>query len=498
MPVIDAPEMLAYRIRAILQSRDRGGMVAGVVLKPRYFGEHSFMTSRRNLTRTLGLALSLLASTVLATAPARAADRAGIRDAEIERILRGYSEPIFSAAGLDPKAVNIFILNDESLNAFVSGGQNVFIHTGMITTLNTPNELKGVIAHETGHISGGHLARGPEAASKAEVPMIIGMLAGIAAIAAGAPDIGLGLLVGSQSFAQREFLTYSRTQEASADQAGVKFMNAIHQSPRGMYKVFDLFADQEALSGQKQDPFVRTHPLSRDRAATLLNMVEDSSYKDKLDTAKEQEDYDLMKAKLRGFIESPEVVLRRYPFSDKSEPARYARAAAYFRSADLDSALPQIDSLITEHPNNPYFWELKGQILVESSKPDQGVPAYRKAAQLASFEPLILIELGSALLATENPAHVAEAMKHLKAGLKDEPENGMGWYYLADAYSRSGDESMAALATAERYFVLHRFEQAVNFAQRAQLKLKENGREWQRANDIISISQSEMSHAPRR
>lgn len=456
------------------------------------------MPLRSSSSRRLAVVVGLLASTVISAMPSFARETAGIRDAEIERILRGYSEPIFTAAGLDAKAVDIFIINDESLNAFVAGGQNVFIHTGMITTLNTPNELKGVIAHETGHISGGHLARGPEAAAKAEIPMLIGMLAGVAAIAAGAPDLGLGLLIGSQSFAQREYMAYSRTQEASADQAGVKFMNAIGQSPRGMYKVFDLFADQEALSGAKQDPFVRTHPLSRDRAATLLNMVEASPNKDKTDTTKEQEDYDLMRAKLRGFIESPEVVLRRYPFSDQSAPARYARSAAYFRSADLDRALPQIESLIQERPNNAYFWELKGQILVESSKPIEGVPAYRKAAQLAPNEPLIQIGLGSALLSTEKESDVSEAMRHLQLALKVEPDNGMAWYYLADGYSRSGDEAMAALATAERYYSLQRFEQAMNFAQRAQVKLKENSRDWQRANDIITISQSEAARTRRR
>jgi predicted Zn-dependent protease len=456
------------------------------------------MINRPSVSRKLGLAIALLATSVISSTPAFAADKAGIRDAEIERILRGYSEPIFGAAGLDPKAVNIFILNDDSLNAFVSGGQNVFIHTGMITTLETPNQLKGVIAHETGHISGGHLARGPEAAEKAQVPMIVGMLIGVAAIAAGAPDLGLGLLVGSQSIAQSEFLAYSRTQEASADQAGVKFMNATHQSPKGMFHVFSLFADQEALSGMRQDPFARTHPLSRERAATLENLVEASPYKDKLDTPKEQKDFDLMKAKLRGFIEAPTVVLRRYPFSDKSEAARYARAAAYFRSADLDSALPQIDSLITEEPNNPYFHELRGQMLVESSRPIEGVPSYRKAAQLAPDEPLIQIGLSSALLATEKSEDVAEAMRHLKTALKQEPDNAMGWYYLADAYSRSGDESMASLATAERFFALRRFDQAVEFARRAQPQLKENGRDWQRANDIISVSQSEMSNGRRR
>jgi len=456
------------------------------------------MTPGIRISSALRCAVAGALMVLLALAPARAADRVGIRDAEIERILRGYSEPLFAAAGLDAKAVNIYIIKDERLNAFVAGGQNVFIHTGMITTLKTPNELKGVIAHEAGHISGSHLARGMEAAGKAQVPLIIGMLAGVAAIAAGAPDLGLGLLIGSQSVAQREFMSYSRTQEAAADQAAGKFLEATGQSPRGMYAVFDLFADQEALSGARQDPFVRTHPLSRDRASTLRAMVERSPFKDRTDTEQELRDYEMMVAKLRGFIEPPPSVLRRYPLADTSKPARYARAAAFFRAADLERALPQIDSLLADEPTNPYFWELRGQMLVESSRPVEGVPAYRKAVAHGGQEPLLHIGLGSALLATEQPAVVPEAIKHLKEALGKEPENAMAWYYLADAYARSGEDALAALSTAERYFSLRGYAQAASFAQRALPRLKQNGRDWQRANDILTIAQSEQAKREQR
>ncbi|MEQ1866160.1 MAG: M48 family metalloprotease [Micropepsaceae bacterium] len=441
-----------------------------------------------NSLRAVGFGVVAAGALLASQAPAFA--KAGIRDAEIEKILRGYSDPIFRAGGLDEKAVKIYIINDPSLNAFVAGGQNVFINTGMIMTLNTPNELKGVIAHETGHITGGHLARGPEAMAKAEVPMLITMLAGVAAIAAGAPDIGMALLIGSQSVAQRQILAYSRVQESAADQAGVKFMNATGQSPRGMLLVFDRFADQEALSGYRQDPFVRSHPLSRDRISAMQDLVDKSANKDKADSLQEQTDYTMMRAKLRGFIEKPEVVLRLYPLSDKSAAARYARAVAYFRSADLSRAMPEIESLIAERPNYPYYWELKGQILVESSKPKEGAPAYRKAVELSPSEPLLLASLGAALLATEDDSLIEEAKKHLKRALQDEPDNGMAWYYLADAYARSGNDAMAALATAERYYALGSYPQAMTFAQRAQTKLKEGTNDWQRANDILSTAQA--------
>lgn len=450
-------------------------------------------THRSTLSKFLRAAImSGVAAGSLLAAQVDAFAKAGIRDAEIERILRNYSDPIFKAAGLDPKAVTMFIVNDRSLNAFVSGGQNVFINTGMITTLDTPNELKGVIAHETGHISGGHLARGGEAMAKAEIPMLIGMLAGVAAIAAGAPDLGMGLLIGAQSVAQREVLAYSRTQESAADQAGAKFMNAIGESPRGMMLVFDRFADQEILSGYRQDPFIRSHPLSRDRTATLQGLVDDSPYKDKLDSKASLEEYALMRAKLRGFIDSPEAVLNLYPVSDKSMPARYARAAAFFRSSDLTRALPEIDSLIAERPTYAYFWELKGQILVESSRPKEGVVPYRKAVELAPNEPLIRASLGAALIATEDPTVLPEAKLNLKKALEVEPDNGMAWYYLADVYARTGDEKMAALATAERNFALKQYPRAMRFAERAAKQLKEGSGEWQRANDILAISQAAM------
>lgn len=455
-------------------------------------------TDVTTLSKSLRAAgLGLVAAGSLIASQTEASARAGIRDAEIEKILRSYSDPIFKAGGLDPKAVKFYIINDPSLNAFVAGGQNVFMHTGMIMTLDSPNELKGVIAHETGHITGGHLARGPEAFAKAEIPMLIGMLAGIAAIAAGAPDLGLGLLIGSQSIAQREVLAYSRTQESAADQAGAKFMNATGQSPRGMMKVFDRFADQEIMSGARQDPFIRSHPLSRDRVSNLQNLADESPFSEAKDSAADLAEYELMRAKLRGFIETPEIVLRRYPVSDRSAPARYARAAAFFRSAQLDRSLPEVDSLIAEKPSYAYYWELKGQILLESSRAKEAVAPYRKAVQLAPDEPLILASLGAALLATEDPAVLPEAKKHLKAALKDEPDNGMAWYYLALAYGQTGDDGLAALATAERYYTLGGYGPAVNFAQRAVAKLKEGSNDWQRANDIVAIAQAKAAERER-
>lgn len=272
----------------------------------------------------------------------------------------------------------------------------------------------------------------------------------------------------------------------------MKYLTATGQSAKGMLAVFNKFADQEALTGNHQDPFVRTHPLSRDRLAALEQMVAASPFRDKPDTKQELEAYDMLRAKLRGFIDAPEVTLRRYPPSDTSVSARYARAVAYFKGSDLKTALAQIDSLIAERPTYAFFWELKGQILVESSKPTEGVPAYRKAVELAPDEPLLQASLGAALVATENAALMEEAKKHLKLAIEQEPDNAMAWYYLASVYDTQGNPSMAALATAERDFAVQDMSGAMRFAKRAQKDLKEGTQDWQRANDILAVAQEQM------
>jgi predicted Zn-dependent protease len=456
------------------------------------------LPSPLRLPASLAALLALLCLAALQPAVAQPRGISLIRDAEIERVLRGYIDPIVTAAGLSPSSVSLYIVNDESLNAFVAGGQNIFINTGMIMTLETPNQLKGVIAHETGHISGGHLVRGPEAYSKAQTPMFVTMLLGVAAFAAGAPDLGAALLMGSQQVAQRQILAYSRTQESAADQAGVTYMNAIKESPQGMLEVFEKFADQEILSGRKLDPYVRSHPLSRERVAALTDLNQRSPYRDVKDSEAQQLAYDLMKAKLRGFIERGDVTLRRYPLKDKSMPARYARAVAYFRGADLDRALVEIDALIKERPDYAYFWELKGQIYVESARPKDGIAPYRKAAALAPKEPLIQASLGAALVATEDSSVLDEAIKVLRGTLVDEPENAMAWYHLATAYERKGDEGRAQLATAERYFAIGAKKQAVQFAGRSLTRLKEGTVDWQRARDIISSGKDDAEEEERR
>lgn len=432
--------------------------------------------------KLLATAVSVLFATFSALSPASA--QSLIRDAEIEETIRLYSEPVFAAAGLVPEHVQTYIINDPSLNAFVAGGQRVFIHTGLITELDTPAQLIGVIAHETGHISGGHLSRTQEALAGATLPIIIGTLLGVAALAAGSPDAGIAGIQLGQHVAERSVLAYSRTQESAADQAAVKFLNATGQTSRGLLETFDRFSDQEVLSGRNQDPYVRSHPLSRERIGALAHLVETSPYSDRPDKADHVARYEMMKAKIIGFLGKPQTTFRIYPETDQSTHARYARALAYYRIPEMDKAMGALDELVAEQPSNPYFHELRGQVLLEFGRPADAIPSYRESVKLAPHQPLLRVGLAQAIIATDDPATNKEAMDQLLQSLRDDAENSFAWHNLAIAYHRDGQAGMADYATAERHYRSNNLGQAQVHVQRA-LKVLPNGTPaWNRTLDI--------------
>ncbi len=440
--------------------------------------------------KTFAAAFSALFALGTALSPASA--QSLIRDAEIEETIRIYSEPIFAAAGLVPENVETYIINDPTLNAFVAGGQRVFLHTGLITELDRPAQLIGVIAHETGHISGGHLSRTQEALAGATLPIIIGTLLGAAAIAAGSPDAGIAGIQLGQHVAQRSVLAYSRTQESAADQAAVKFLNATGQSSAGLLETFDRFSDQEVLAGRNQDPYVRSHPLSRERIGALENLVNNSPYTDRPDKPDHVTRYNMMKAKIIGFLGKPQTTFRIYPESDQSLHARYARALAYYRIPEIETALAAMDELVAEQPQNPYFHELRGQVLLEFGQPANAIPSYREAVKLAPHQPLLRVGLAQAIIATENPGTNKEAMDHLVKSLRDDPENFFAWHQLAIAYHRDGQVGMADYATAERHYRANNLGQAQVHAQRAIKVLPQGSPAWNRTLDIQqSIQQSQ-------
>jgi len=438
-----------------------------------------------------GLLMAALIALPSYTARAQGQGISTIRDTEAERVLRGYLDPILVVAGLQPTSVHLHIVNDPSINAFVAEGQNMFLNTGILMVLDTPNQITGVMAHETGHMADGHLMRSAAGIKAATVPLLLSMAVGLAAMLAGAGEAGQAILMGGQQIAERTFLAFSRTQESSADQAGMRYLTATHQSGAGMVAVFKRFENQEILSSNKIDPFAQTHPASSDRISALQNLVNGSLYRDVKDSPESQYAFDMMRAKLRGYIQRPEVTMRQYPLADTSKPARYARAMAYFREPAMAMALGEIEGLLKDEPNNPYFLEMYGQIKVEMGKVEDGIAPYRHAVEILPDATLIRIALAAAMLGTENPKYTAEAAAELQTALKQEYDNVLGWYELSQAYGRLGQTGKAQLATAEQYFVEDAYQPAMQFAIRAQRQLPPGSTDWQRATDILAISQTQ-------
>ncbi|MES1152634.1 MAG: M48 family metalloprotease [Dongia sp.] len=440
----------------------------------------------RVLAAAIGLTVSLAA---LLGAATPAAAQGIIRDAEIEATIRAYADPLFSAAGLDAAAIKVHLLQDDRINAFVAPGENMFINTGLLMRADRPNQVIGVIAHETGHIAGGHLVRIQDELHNATVEAIAAMLLGVGAgIASGNGDIGVGAVALGQSIAQRNLLKYSRTQEASADQAGMGFLDDTHQSARGLLEFFEKLEGEEYLLGDNQDPYVQTHPLTRDRIDSVAQHVEHSPYSDAKDTPELIEKHQRMLAKLRGFLWPLDRVLLTYPLSDTSVPARYARSIAYFRVSRLKEALAQIDSLIQEQPNDAFFLEQKGQFLFQNGRLADALPLYQQAADLKPREALIRQELGWVQLETEQPEYVKPAVGNLEFASRMEANDPTTWQLLAVAYGRDGQLGMSALAQAEQAMASGRKKEARLQARRALKGLPTGSMGWLRANDIVSAT----------
>jgi predicted Zn-dependent protease len=434
-----------------------------------------------------GVALALLAT----GAPAKAQQGIPlIRDAEIEQLLRDYAAPVLKAAKLAQQNVRIVIINDRSFNAFVMDGRHIFINAGALLEAKTPNEVIGILAHETGHLAGGHLQRLRERLAAAQTQSIVAMIAGIGAAVAtarsGGGGTGMGGILGPQEAIRRTLLSYVRTQEDQADHAAVKFLNATGQSPKGMYDTFKRLGSETLFASQGANPYVQTHPMPADRVAALEVIAKASPYWDKKDSPELQQRHDLMRAKLAGFLDRGDTVARRYPLNDHSLAARYARAIATYRRADIKTALQEIDGLIHAQPNNPYFHELKGQALLESGRATEAVAPLRRAVQLAPNPALIQIMLGQALIDTGSPKNADEAVNLLRSALIREPEAAGAYAQLAMAYGKKGDLAHADLASAESAFYRGDYRAATMLATRAKTRLPIGSPAWVRADDIVS------------
>jgi predicted Zn-dependent protease len=432
-----------------------------------------------------------------AGAPAHAQKDKGppvVRDAEIEQLLREYTQPILRTAGLAQQNVQVVIINDRSFNAFVADGRRIFVNGGALMESETPNQIIGVLAHETGHIAGGHLARMREAMASATTQSIIAMLLGAGALVAagrsGGADLGqagAAAIAGPTMAIQNMMIGYMRAQEEQADRAGVKFLTATGQSPKGMYDTFKRMADQVLYQVRYINPYLQTHPLPSERVAALEGLAKASPYWDHKDSPALQARHDLMRAKLYGFIERPDGVARRYPPSDTSLAARYARAISAYRFSDPRVALGQIEALIQAQPQNPYFYELKGQALLEAGKPGEAIAPLRHAVQLAPNPALIQIMLGQALIATRDRAHVDEAIPMLQAAVLREPDTPDAYGQLAMAYGQKNDLAHADLASAQAAFMRGDIKTAREIAARAKARFPVGSPGWVKADDLASL-----------
>jgi predicted Zn-dependent protease len=424
-----------------------------------------------------------------------------IRDAEIEALIADYSKPIFSAAGISGQNVKIHLLSESSFNAFVVDGQNMFIHTGAILRTETPNQLIGVIAHESGHIAGGHLSRLRAYMAKAQTAALMMNILGIAAIAAGASqgtgsssgvNLGEGGAAAMQmgnAIVMRSVLSYRRAEESAADQAGVSYLTRTKQSGQGMLQTFQEFADQSLASLAYTDPYVQSHPMPQDRIAQLRDLAKASPYFDRKDSSELQHRHDMMRAKLAAFLarNNAPMIFRKYPESDRSLPAQYARAIAHYFAGGMKTAAAHIDALIAAEPNNPYFHELKGQFYLEGGDAANAIGPLRKAVALAPNSGLIRVTLAQALLGVNNDAQLAEAVDHLRKSLVREDQNTLGYRQLALAYGRMHKLPDAELSSAQAYFYEGDLKNAQELAKRAQRGFPPGSAQWVKADDIVGF-----------
>lgn len=443
------------------------------------------MTHR--LTRTVRAAIALFLMTLIMVRPAMA--QSVLRDSETELLFHDVSVPLIKAAGLDPNSVKVVLVNDPDINAFVAQGQVVYIHSGLLTAADNVNELQAVIAHELGHVAGGHSIRIYDGVGQATKISILSLILGAAAIAAGAGDAGMGILALGQQAAQADFLSFTRAQESSADLAGASYLSKAGISGKGSLAFFKKLQNQEYRLGiYSKDSYERTHPLSSERIQTLEQIYKkDPAWNTPIDPALEAR-FERVKAKLIGYV-TPEEAVTDYPESDQSIPAHYARAYAYHLGAYPEKANAEADTLLKFAPNDPFFLELKGQILLEGGHPTEAIAPLRKSVAIAPNNPMISVMLGHALIATEDPANFAEAKQVLKAAVNRDNDNPFAWLQLGIVYDREGDAPRAALARAEQSNLEGENKIALASARMAMAGLKAGTPDYLRAQDIAMVSE---------
>ena len=445
------------------------------------------------VARLLMLALMLAVAAWQPVAAQEGGGPAILRDTETELLFKDITRPMIVAAGLDPNSVNVALLNDPEINAFVATGQTVYVQTGLLEAADNVNQLQGVIAHELGHVAGGHSIRLQQGAREATGLTIATMVLGALAIAAGAGEAAMGIMMAGQQAAMGQFLAFTRSQEATADAAAVKYLHGAGISGKGLLEFFGKLQNQEyRLAVYAKDSYDRTHPLSNERIQALeQNLKADPAYNKPIDPALEAR-FERVKAKLLGFSNPRQAVIK-YPESDQGIPAHYARAYAYHLGGYPEKAQAEANALLAADPHDPFFLELKGQILLEGGKPKDAIPPLREAVRQSGDAPMIAAMLGHALVATEDPKNFTEAKQVLKGAVGRDNQDPFAWYQLGVIYDREGDPARAALATAERSNLQGENKLALASAQMAMKGIPPNTPDWLRAQDIAMVSRTELA-----
>ena len=450
------------------------------------------------LTRPIASLAAMLATALLACQPVAA--QSILRDAETEALLQDMAAPLIAAAGLNPNNVDIVLINDSSVNAFVAGGQAVYVNSGLIHTADTAAEVQGVIAHELGHITGGH-AIGDGGSKAATGISILSLLLGAAAAAAGGGEAAMGVIMAGQQAAMGKYLAFSRAQEASADAAGMQYLSTAGVSGRGSIAFFKKLQNMEFRYGyvpNDDDAYYSSHPMTGDRIATLQDSYQKDPAWTKPGDPMLEARFQRAKAKLYGYLARPRDALIAYPETMTSVPARYARAYAWHKDAHLDKAMAETDSLLRQAPDDPYFLELKGQILLESGRPAEALGSLRRATELSGNQPLIATTLGHALIASEDPKNLAEAQRVLKVAVARDRENPFAWYQLGVVHAANGDLARARLASAEQQVMELRMPAALASAQAAEAALPKGTADWLRAQDIAMQARTAIERQRKR
>jgi len=440
------------------------------------------------------VAISVCLSLSMAVPAANAQSVPLVRDAEIEALMRDYARPILRAAGLGNSGIQIVLVNDPSFNAFVAG-RRIFFNTGALVSAETPNEIIGVLAHETGHLAGGHQERLREQLSRAQTIAIVGALlgmgvgiAGATSGSGGAGQLGAALAMSSPELARRGLLGYQRTEETTADRSAITYLERTGQSPAGMLKTFERFASSLALSGSRVDPYQISHPMPRERIANLETIAKASPYFSRKDPPELQRRHDMMRAKIAAYTQGQGAVQRLFRDKPKSVGAVYGDAIVTHLYGRPAEALKKVDALIRSQPNNPYLQELRGDVLMKSNKPAEAAKAYARAVSLDKEKSgLLRVGYGQTLLAQGTADARKKAISELRTGLDRDPEYISGYRFLAQAYGQDGDVGLAELATAEGHYHAGQYREAKIFAARAQQKLRKGSPPWVRAQDIINF-----------